>query len=63
MKQRLKRMADDQSENSELRHRKVVEERDSGEQLSAKENASTTAENSEGVSVCDDLFCKVSFVV
>lgn len=62
MKQRLKRMADDQSENSELRHRKV-EERDSGEQLSAKENASTTAENSEGVSVCDDLFCKVSFVV
>lgn len=55
-------MADDQSENSELRHRKV-EERDSGEQLSAKENASTTAENSEGVSVCDDLFCKVSFVV
>lgn len=43
-------MADEQSENSELRHRKV-EERDSNEPMSAKENVSTTAENSEGVSV------------
>lgn len=49
-------MADDQSENSELRHRKVEERDSGGEPLSAKENVSTTAENSEGVSVIIQFF-------
>uniref|UniRef100_A0A336K0U6 Phosphatidate cytidylyltransferase n=1 Tax=Culicoides sonorensis TaxID=179676 RepID=A0A336K0U6_CULSO len=44
-------MAD--TENSELRQRKV-EEKETSEQLSGKENVSTTAENSEGIDSDDD---------